>query len=111
MLLQEASAAARIEAKTSGLEGKELGKHTHKLLVALGKQRARECVPHLNHIPTHRLMPFRPDHLTWQTICVLVIRGHKLRQSSRIHIKNSACDIQPWVYSDLVCWYLEIMSR
>ena len=27
------------------IEGKELGKHTHKLLIAVGKQRARQCAP------------------------------------------------------------------
>ena len=72
LVVQEASAAVRIGAKASGLEGKELGKHTHKMLVAIGKQRARECVPHLNHFPTHWLSPFRPDHLIWQTICVIM---------------------------------------
>ena len=34
---------ARAQAQASGLEGKELGKHQHKLLIAVGKERARQC--------------------------------------------------------------------
>ena len=34
---------ARKQAQASGLEGKELAKHQHKLLIAVGKQRAQQC--------------------------------------------------------------------
>ncbi len=45
-----ASAAAREQAAASGLKGRELSKHLRKLLVAVGKHRARQCVSVLSGI-------------------------------------------------------------
>ena len=75
-LWQVASAAAREQAAASGLKGRELSKHLRKLLVAVGKDRARQCVTALPGIFTKMHSP-RTSHVL-----------HPLRRPEALHLRS-----------------------
>ena len=90
LALQVASALARKQAKLSGLEGTELAKHQHKLLIAAGKQRAQQYASPMAFAASWKLPVYSMSWLRYSP-CKCIVPEHflQVRVARQLHLLES----------------------